>query len=260
MVNDHNDQSMWQTFHVASRSVRFRARPSDDSVFNHMRETSEVLEYYSYNYVPLPTPLLISHSLTSVLGARRSALSFGRGTLNMEEITTLLHYSYGVTKSNHPDIYPRSFRTVPSAGGIFPFDIYFWANRVEDMVRGLYHFHPLRHAVTMLKSEELVECMRAGYAQGELFDQAALSILLVASFERTMFKYGERGYRFILIEAGHIGQNIALCSAGLDLKSCCIGGTLDPALDAGCGLDGTAQAVVYSVLIGKGERSNDAAR
>ena len=74
---------------------------------------------------------------------------------------------------------------------------------------------------------------------------------MTSQFERTQMKYGERGYRYILLEAGHIGQNICLVSETLGLKCCALGGTMDKNLEELLDIDGETESVVYGFAIGK---------
>jgi SagB-type dehydrogenase family enzyme len=80
---------------------------------------------------------------------------------------------------------------------------------------------------------------------------ASIVIFVTAIFERSTFKYGERGYRFVLLEAGHVAQNVSLAATGLGLGAINIGGYFDRDMDRVLGLDGVRHSTVYLVAIGR---------
>ena len=115
----------------------------------------------------------------------------------------------------------------------------------------LYHFQAtagLLQRLRPLPADELA----GAFVQPDVIASAAAVILVTAVFERTTFKYAERGYRFALIEAGHVAQNIDLIATALRLPTVNLGGFFDRELEALLDIDGVEHSVVYAVAIGSG--------
>jgi SagB-type dehydrogenase family enzyme len=123
--------------------------------------------------------------------------------------------------------------------------------KVADTAAGLYAYEPRSHALKLLREGSYTDRLSAATYLAETMETAALCVLLVADFPRTKFKYGERGYRFALLEAVHIAQNILLVAQALGLGALPLGGYVDAQLNAIVGVDGCDQAVVYAVVVGR---------
>jgi len=155
---------------------------------------------------------------------------------------------YGAT-ARPSTVGSRRFRTVPSAGALYPLELYVHARAVTGLEPGLYHFQATAALLQRLRSlagEELA----AAFVQPNVIEAAAAVILITAVFQRTTFKYGERGYRFALIEAGHVAQNIDLVASALGLPAANLGGFFDRELEMLLDVDGVEQSLVYAVAIG----------
>lgn len=180
---------------------------------------------------------------------RRSRRDFKREPLNKRELSLLLKYSCGNTGEIGEG---RHRRAQPSGGGRFPIEVYPIVFRGgEDLSRGLYHYNVKEHSLDVLRDREF-----SGVDIHNLFTypwvkDVACAIVMTSVFWRNQNKYGERGYRYILIEAGHIGQNVYLVSEALGLKCCALGGTRDEALEKLIDIDGVTESVIYALAIGK---------
>lgn len=203
--------------------------------------------------LPLPAPRLPPLPLGEAILARSSDRSFSPAGLALAELATLLHAAYGVThRSRLPDgRRGQPLRSVPSGGALYPLELYVLARHVLDADDGLYHYDPLRHVLERLP-------VRAPYgaaeltAYPELLEPAAAVVLVTAMFWRTRFKYALRGYRFALLEAGHLGQNLLLAAAALGLAAVPVGGVYDVRIERLLGVDGVDESLVYVLSIGKG--------
>ena len=111
------------------------------------------------------------------------------------------------------------------------------------------HFDPFASRLEILHAAREAD-VRAALVDPGLVDRAAALVVVTAFFWRTRFKYGARGYRFVLIEAGHVAQNMLLAATALGLDALPVGGYYDRRLDALVGADGLDEATVYAVLIG----------
>ncbi len=203
-----------------------------------------------YRYLPrveLPPPRLPPVSLADVIVRRRSSREFGDEAIRLDDLATLLAAAYGVTATRDPG---QPVRAVPSGGALYPLELYVAAAAVSDLAAGLYHFDPFRTALERLRSFDPRGGLAALSPYGDLLAAAAAVVFVTAMFWRTRFKYGLRGYRFALLEAGHVGQNVLLAATALDLASVPVGGMYDRRVDEFLGVDGVNESTIYTFSIG----------
>jgi SagB-type dehydrogenase family enzyme len=139
---------------------------------------------------------------------------------------------------------------VPSGGALYPLELYLYAASVDGLERGLYHCDPLDGELDVLRTADLSEDVRHCLVQADLASGAAAIVFVTAVFERTTFKYGDRGYRFALLEAGHLAQNFCLAATAAGLASAPIGGYADRDVDRLLAVDGVTESTVYVLLLG----------
>lgn len=204
--------------------------------------------------VGLPVAALPDVSLADAVRRRESLRAFAHEPLALSDLATVLHTAYGVTHATRLPGGRRGqpLRAVPSGGALYPLELYVLAERVESLDRGLYHYDPWRHALECLpvRADHAVADLTA---YPELLEPAAALLVVTAVFWRTRFKYALRGYRFALLEAGHVGQNVALASAALELAALPVGGVYDRRLEEVLGVDGVNESVVYLFALGRPE-------
>lgn len=201
------------------------------------------------NTSALPSPQ--ATPLMSLLHSRESCRQFEPRVMSQATLSTLLAGSYGVTRlSQMPDSLMALFRTVPSAGALYPLELYVVVENVEGLADGLHHYNVREHSLELLKDKTEAATLGSALLTEPFVRNANLVIYLAAVFKRTQKKYGPRGYRYILLEAGHVAQNICLLAAEQGLGSLCMGGFLDAKLNHLLGLEGDQEAVVYSVAVG----------
>ena len=192
--------------------------------------------------------------LLRLIGARRSCREFTGAPVALADLAALLHAGYGVLGLRRwPDGLRTYQRAVPSAGGLYPLEVYVAAYAVEGLAPDVYHFDARRRRLEPLgRGARPVEQLPALMDQTFL-ENAGAVVFLTAVFRRTMRKYGPRGYRYVLFEAGHAAQNICLRAIELGVGCVCLGGYRDSALNRTLGLDGVGEAVVYGVAVGHEE-------
>ncbi len=191
--------------------------------------------------------------LWDAIEERGSARTFSEGALAADELAALLRAAYGVTHSldSAGGEHTLPLRAVPSGGALYPLEVFVVALRVAGLAPGLYHFDPLRAALeTVRLGVDPEEAARLS-TYPEIASSCAALLLLAAVFGRTRFKYGQRGYRFALLEAGHVGQNLLLAATGLELASVPLGGFYDRRVDEFLGLDGVDESAVYMLAVGR---------
>jgi SagB-type dehydrogenase family enzyme len=190
--------------------------------------------------------------LMRLLGARGSCRAYAaQKDMALETLSTLLGGTYGLTRLNQLDSGLRFHsRPVPSAGGLYPLELYVMTQRVTGASDGIHHFEVATNSLRLLQPlpshDKLVELFLSQY----FLDNANAVVMISAVFPRTLRKYGARGYRYVLFEAGHVAQSICLLAAEQQLGSLCVGGFWDARLNRFLQLDGRSQAVVYCVGVG----------
>lgn len=190
----------------------------------------------------LPAPRHPRCSLWRALDRRQSRREFHGTVLDPRALATLLDAGYGVRRANH--------RAVPSGGALYPLELHVAAHRVGEVDAGVYRYDPRRHALEELDRRDPWTQLEAACPFPGLLDGAAAVLLALAVFGRTRFKYGQRGYRFALLEAGHVVQNVVLAAAALNLPALPLGGFYDAQVDVLLDADGVEESVVYGVVVG----------
>jgi len=166
-------------------------------------------------------------------------------SLSLEEMSRLLHAAQGITE-------PRwSFRAAPSAGALYPIELYAVAHDVVGLDSGLYHYAVQEHELELLRRGDLRGAITQAGLWQSFLGQAGVCFVLSAIFQRTRWKYRERTYRYVMLEAGHVGQNLYLAATSMGLGTCAVGAFLDDQLDDLLGLDGEGEAALYILSVGK---------
>ncbi|HLL81987.1 MAG TPA: TOMM precursor leader peptide-binding protein [Longimicrobium sp.] len=203
--------------------------------------------------VPLPAvPEFAPGTLGDVLKRRRSSRSFGGAPLTADELSRVLFFASGVTGQLTPgDGEPRPIRGAPSAGALYPLDVEVITAPGGELPAGRYRYYPEPHALQPVPGGAQLREFTEHTFFGEALAGAAAIVVLTATFERTQRKYGERGYRYVLLEAGHVAQNLLLGAAALGMEAAPLGGFLDREIDRLLGVDGLTRSCVYMVALGK---------
>jgi len=167
--------------------------------------------------VNLPEPQYDSDvSIEQSLLNRRSIRSYTGEPLTLREVSQLLWAAQGITD-------PRGFRTAPSAGALYPLELYLVAGDVEDLTSGIYRYEPDGHQLArIIDGDKRAELADAALAQPWV-KEGAISIVFAAVYERTTVKYGDRGIRYVHMEAGHAGQNLCLQATAMGLGVVTVG-------------------------------------
>jgi SagB-type dehydrogenase family enzyme len=203
--------------------------------------------------VRLPPARRTEVTLWTAIEERCSTRTFGTGELTGSELAALLRAGYGVTHALDSDDgrHTLPLRAVPSGGALYPLELYVAALSVDALPSGLYHFDPLRAGLEPVRIGLVAEEVASLSTYPEIVSGCAALILVAAVFGRSRFKYGLRAYRFALLEAGHVGQNLVLAAAGLGLAVVPLGGYFDRRTDAFLRLDGVNQSTVYTIALGR---------
>lgn len=193
--------------------------------------------------IQLPHPALSSDtSIEEALNNRRSIRDYSQAPLSLQDITQLLWAAQGITS-------PQGFRTAPSAGATYPLEVYIVTANVKGLSAGIYHYLPANQMLEKIKNGNMrAMLVRAAFGQKWVQDAAA-NIVITAVFSRTTKKYGERGNRYVYMEAGHVAQNIFLQAVALHIGTVTVGGFNDNLVNQTLGIQN--EVPLYIMPIGK---------
>lgn len=246
-----NEDEVWELFHENSKIGRYEKSLSDHEILERMKEFHESLSYQGYPIIELPRSFVpVKLPVDEAIVSRSSARDMKPGKLKLAELAALLHLAYGVTRENRGSGFPRPFRVIPSAGALYPLEVYFYSAHIEGLAAGLYHFNPTKHHLRLLRGGDETKRISMGLVQPDVAFCSSLILFITVVFERTVFKYGSRGYRFALLEAGHLAQNLNLVAISLGLACLNIGGYFDRDVDEFLEIDGITHSTIYIAAIG----------
>lgn len=178
--------------------------------------------------------------LGAVLAARRSRLPAAGSTLDLADLATL--------SAPHELDPATGRRAVPSAGALYPLELYVLALRVRGLAPGAYHVDPVDRSLARLgPPPDLVGV----FVDPAVTQQAAALVVVTGLFRRSRCKYGLRGYRFALLEAGHLMQALVLVATAAGIDSLPLGGFYDDGLERALRVDGVDESVLYAVAVGR---------
>jgi len=202
--------------------------------------------------VDLPAPTAIPFGTTPLKEAietRRSLRQYADTPLSLSELSYLLWCTQGVSESTPGK---ATFRTVPSAGARHPFETALLVNRVDGLEPGLHWFVASEHRLVELEAKSAMaeRITEAAYNQSFILRSAA-TFIWIADAVRTTWRYGERGYRYMHLDAGHVCQNLYLAAESIGAGCCAIGAFTDETMNDLLGLDGVNQFVIYLGVVGK---------
>lgn len=185
--------------------------------------------------------------LWQILQTRRSVRHFEAEPLNLPVVSQLLWATQGITRERGRYL----FRTAPSAGALYPVETYLLILAVDNLEPGLYHYSVRDHALEQLKAGILARQASQATLDQEMVALAPVTFIWTAVFERSKWKYRQRAYRYIYLDAGHIAAHLSLAATGLGLGSCQIAALFDDEVNALLEIDGEAESVIYMSVVGK---------
>jgi SagB-type dehydrogenase family enzyme len=171
--------------------------------------------------IPLPIPIYESStSVEEALYQRRSIREYKDEPLTLKEVSQLLWAAQGIT-------HPSGKRTAPSAGALYPLEVYLLAGEVDELPAGIYKYLPHDHALTLIASGDHRQDVFAASLGQEMILEAPASIIISAIYERTSIKYGQRAERYVHMEVGSVAENIYLQAESLGIGTVFIGAFSD---------------------------------
>jgi len=178
----------------------------------------------SQKTIILPEPLTKGLvSLEETIAKRRSIRHFSREFLTLQELSQLLWAGNGISRGNF-------YHTYPSAGALYPIEIYVVAQNVHKLQEGMFHYVPHKHCIELIKPGRfLYRLSEVSYGQSAI-NECSVAFIITVVLSRSLKKYGDRAERYVQIEVGHVGQNILLQAVALGLGAVPMGAFIDDGL------------------------------
>ncbi len=168
-------------------------------------------------HIKLPNPELTGEqSVEMLLQQRRSVRSYKKLSLNLAEVGQLLWSAQGVSDA-------QGLRTAPSAGALYPLKLFVVVGDVNELSAGIYQYNPGEHSLLKTANGDCRKLLQKAALNQSCIGDAAIIFVFTAIYQRTTWKYGNRGLRYVHMEVGHAGQNLFLQAEALDLGTVVVG-------------------------------------
>ncbi|QUH21203.1 SagB/ThcOx family dehydrogenase [Alkaliphilus sp. B6464] len=198
---------------------------------------------------PVETINIKGIDLRKAIESRKSLRKYSNTALTIEELSYLLWSTQGVKQVVSR---PATIRTVPSAGARHAIETYLLINKVDGVKPGLYRYIALSHKLMEVNLDPEIDgkisnsCLRQDFIKN-----SAVTFIWAADAYRMKWRYGERGYRYLHLDAGHVCQNLYLSAEAIDSGVCAIAAFDDDEINSLIGLDGENKFVLYVATLGK---------
>lgn len=217
--------------------------------FNPERDLGKPTIPSGHEWVQLPDPAPVPGELAPAIHHRRSTTQLDPSRrLSLAHLAALLTHSYGLSDSPPPGAV-QSARVAPSAGAMYPLELLVVARRVDGLPAGTYHYNPFVNRVERVDANGPPEEFARHTVMPELVERAGCVFIIIASMWRCRSKYGDRSYRYALLETGHVAQNLLLVATAFGMGQVPWGGFFDRHFNRYLGLDGLAQVALYAVSV-----------
>jgi len=230
------------------KDTKYRRETIKEMVRPAIAEVATFKKYPDAEKIELPRTWTLKEArITPLLQNRRALRKYLMEPMSFEELAFILWASQGITgkSANY------SFRTTPSGGALYPIETYFSANLIEDLDPGIYHFDVENFALDKICEDDQAEAVSKACMNQKFMAQSAVSFLWTAIFRRSMSKYGNRGLRYILLDAGHICQNTLIAAEATGCGGCPVAAFYDDEINKLLGINGNDEAILYAASVGK---------
>ncbi|MBN1861451.1 MAG: SagB/ThcOx family dehydrogenase [Candidatus Thermoplasmatota archaeon] len=187
-----------------------------------------------------------TETLNYAIQKRKSTREFSQKPISQEQLSYLLWASTGIQRRE----FGFEFRTAPSAGALYPIETYVIINKVDTIPQGVYHYNIKNHNLETIKTGDFRTNISNAALGQYMCSHAATVFIWTAIFNRSKCKYGERAYRYIYLDAGHIAENLALSATSLQLGTCQIAALYDDEVNQIIDVDGITESTLYLSVVG----------
>lgn len=207
----------------------------------------KTIHYKNYPLTPsIALPQVSGSPLQDMLTKRTSQEGREKSApIALPKLARILHYGYGLRDKGGDK------RTVPSAGAHYPLEVYvfiFEDRTGASLPSGIYHYDVRGHALELVKEKTFTEAERRRYASYDWLLAKNVMICLTGVFDRTIGQYGSRGYRYMLLEAGHVAQNMLLAGAEVGTQGVPIGGVNESVVEREMGIASSQEKILYTLF------------
>ena len=197
----------------------------------------------------LPNPDNINSALKKLIDSRSSVRAYRQAPISKDELSFLLWCTQGV-KEVVDNLH--TFRTVPSAGARHCLETFILANNVDGLAPGLYRYLALEHKIKQFIINDAISDKITYACLGQDFvKKNAVTFIWVCAVDRMTWRYGERGFRYAFLDAGHVCQNLYLSAESIGCGVCAVAAYDDDRMNELLGLDGKDQFVIYLAAVGR---------
>ncbi len=201
-------------------------------------------------YLPKPNKIQVEDiSLRQAIERRTSIRNYIPEPLSLEELSFLLWCTQGVKEVIRDAV---TFRTVPSAGARHALETYILVNNVKGLEKGMYRFLPIEHKLVEVNmNKDISDKIKHACLDQSFVKSSAATFIWTAVPYRMAWRYGQRGYRYLHLDAGHVCQNLYLGAESVNCGVCAIAAFLDEEINPAIGVDGENEFVIYVATLGK---------
>ncbi|MBO0563953.1 SagB/ThcOx family dehydrogenase [Clostridium botulinum] len=214
------------------------------------------MEEEEEDIIELPSFKNIRVGLSTAIKSRRSVRRYSNKSMSLNDVANILYYTQGICdeveaynlESNEKKI---KLRANPSAGGLYPIQLYVYMKNIKDLEDGIYTYYPYSHSLKPIKVNK--EGLKIdNFAEfGTLnAENANIIVFYVYNFLKNSRKYGDGGFAYALIETGEMAQNLQLVSTALGYGACDIGGYEKQYIEELLNIDGVLKHVVHMTVVG----------
>lgn len=257
---DLEDLSLMETFHESTKFFADTVNVDLPRIIAYMTEQRAMLETSrnrkSYRYSPkiaLPPARDSALPLETCLSRRRSAARFSNEAVSLETLSSILQSAIGPTQEQALSAehgYSLKKRPYASGGGLYPVEVYPILLNVQGLPVHVTHYDPFTHSLDIIDTIDREAILGVCNDVGDRLGSSGVIFVLTAVLERTTVKYGQRGYRFALLEAGQVAQNLTLCAVSQRVGTLPWGGYLDDDVADLLQIDNVGETIVHCLAIG----------
>ena len=212
----------------------------------------------SKEIIDLPDPkseTLKNVTVHEAIDNRKSIRQYSSEPMSIGEVSFLLWSTQGIKEVVQNYI---TLRTVPSAGARHALETYLLVNNISNVQSGLYRFLPLEYKIIReVDDSDMAERIGEACFHQNFVNTSAVTFIWTAVVYRMKWRYGERGYRYLHLDAGHVCQNLYLAAESIDCGVCAIAAFSDDDMNALLNIDGVEQFAIYIATVGKKQRSKE---
>lgn len=263
-LSHSKDTRIAEEFLVNTRLTR-NNRESEVSTEGYFMDAGVVMlsmmgqeEKAGYREISLPEGVGLQMELGEVIARRRSSRGYTGDAMELDCLATILRSANGITCLTSVSLFQGGqstlhFRSIPSGGGLYPVDLYAAALNVNGLDRGIYLYDPSRDTLLQTGDQSSLNKLLLAFAVSEdiiSFSRANVIFLLVGRPWKSMRKYGNRGMRFLFLEAGAMAEHIDLATVALGFGSVDCAAVYDDEVHEAMELDGLYQTLIHTVIVG----------